>query len=242
MGWSTEQTLRSLLQYWLPMEDVWFSFSSLTLSPHHTHRQTAKSYVALGLNSFARWKCLRASCESYPVSSMYCTQRLLRHPFPIYSGGALQRAFVEHTVSFIGQTLNLKAWWGVYWSPDPVLRSLNWFMDSISGAQAAGVHVGVHTKLTGIHQPDQVSSAAPPCSTLARPLQMLLALSPAWPTARLYADACTHTHTHLQRLADIHEDTKSTCTKKDVINILTCPKLQFHYTNCVSFRLNAKWG
>lgn len=87
---------------------------SFTLPDTHTHRQTAKSYVALRLNSFARWICLRASCESYPVSSTCCTQRLLRHPFPIYRGGALQRAFVEHTVSFIGQTLNLKAWWGVY--------------------------------------------------------------------------------------------------------------------------------
>ena len=57
MGWITEQTLRSLLQYWLPMEDVWFSFSSLTLSPHHPHsdihQHTTKLHFALSLNSFA---------------------------------------------------------------------------------------------------------------------------------------------------------------------------------------------
>ncbi len=105
---------------------------------------------------------------------------------------------VEHTVSFIGQTLNLKAWWGVYWSPDPVLCSLNWFMDSISGAQAAGVRVGVCTRHTGIHHPDQVSLAAPPCSTFTRPLQMLLAYSPAWPKARLYADANTYMHSQTE--------------------------------------------
>lgn len=119
--WAEAQSKRSghccSIDYQWKMSDSLSQVSLFHPTTHthtHTHRQTAKSYVALRLNSFARWKCLRASCESYPVSSTCCTQRLLRHPFPIHRGGALQRAFVEHTVSFIGQTLNLKAWWGVY--------------------------------------------------------------------------------------------------------------------------------
>jgi len=123
----------------------------------------------------------------------------------------LRWPFVEHTASFIGQTLNLKAWWGVYWSPDPVLHSLNWFMDSISGAQAAGVHVGVRTRLTGIHHTDQVSSAASSLNTLTRPLQMLLAYSPAWPKAKPYAGTCTCTYS--ERLDDVQR-CKKTCTQE----------------------------
>lgn len=77
MGWITEQTLRSLLQYWLPMEDVWFSFSSLTLSPHHTrsdtHRRTATFYFALSLNSFL-WNLSRQQHALYiasePISNL----------------------------------------------------------------------------------------------------------------------------------------------------------------------------
>lgn len=52
MGWITEQMLRSLLQYWLPMEDVWFPFSRLTLLPRRTRGHTTKHF-AHSLNSFA---------------------------------------------------------------------------------------------------------------------------------------------------------------------------------------------
>lgn len=52
MGWITKQMLRSLLQYWLSMDDVWFSFLSLGLSPWHT-QHTTKLNFALQLNSFA---------------------------------------------------------------------------------------------------------------------------------------------------------------------------------------------
>lgn len=76
-------------------------------------------------------------------------------------------------------------------------------MNSISGAEAAGVHVGVRTQLVGIHHPDQVSSAAPACSALSRSPQMLLAYGPVRPKARLHADArilkYTHTHTCSRR-------------------------------------------
>ena len=105
------------------------------------------------------------------------------------------------TESLIAQTLNVKASRGIYWSPDPGLLSLNWFMDPISGARAAGVHVGASTRRTG--HPSRwsgtVSSAAPPPPPpLTRPLHMLLAYRPAWPGARLHGDTCTrgqHVHT-----------------------------------------------
>lgn len=50
MGGITKQMLRSLLQYWLPMEDVWFSFSSLTLYPAtntQAHRGAQLNYTLL---------------------------------------------------------------------------------------------------------------------------------------------------------------------------------------------------
>jgi len=137
-------------------------FYSATHSRSATHKHTTELNFALSLNSFTVWQHFQnvyAQAGKSAVNSTYCTWWMLQTQFPIYTESPLQRMFVEHTVSFIGQTLNLKAWWGVYWSPDPVLCSLNWFMDSISGARGAGVHVSVHTRLTGIHHTDQVSSA-----------------------------------------------------------------------------------
>lgn len=49
-----------------------------------------------------------------PIQLTACVWQLFQKLFSFYSGCAMQRLFVEHTVSFIGQALNLKAWWGVY--------------------------------------------------------------------------------------------------------------------------------
>ena len=212
--WDESQSKRSghccSIDYQWKMSD---SLSQVSLVPPHTQPNCTLLIV---------WTHLQSDCG---VGNVYAQALKRNHStarkgytvhcdsfkthFPICSGSALQWPFVEHTVSFIGRTLNLKAWWGVYWSPDPVFHSLNWFMDSISGAQAAGVRVGVRTRLTGIHHTDQVSSAASPCGALARPLQMLLPYSPAWPKAGLYASTYIHAHTHLQRLADIHKMQKT---------------------------------
>lgn len=51
-------------------------------------------------------------------------------------------------------------------------------MDSISGAQAAGVHVGASAILTGIHHTDQVSSASSPCSTRTKTPADVIGLKP----------------------------------------------------------------
>lgn len=235
MGWITEKTLGSLLQYWLPMEDVWFSFSSLFLSRHHT-----RSYRELNDSSLLCWTHLRVGKNAHAraVKRIWSTAR--RRLYMAIAFKAHFQFSVEvlwdgrlskRTVSFIGRTLNRKAWWGVYWSPDPVLHSLNWFMDSISGARAAGVHVGVQTRLAGIHHAEQAASAAPPCRTLTRPLQVFEAMLTQGKAV------CLHTHADLKRLADLHKYVKLHGHKSP-----QSLKLPFHYTNCVSFMANAKWG
>lgn len=128
-----------------------------------------------------------------------CTRQLLQTHFHFTVELFCKCAFVEHVVSFIAQTLNLKASCGVYWSPDPVLFSLNWFMDSINGAQAAGVHVGVHTGLTGIHHSDQVLYSIFSCFSMQQDLCRCCWLSAQPDPGLVCMQTLTYTHIHLQR-------------------------------------------
>lgn len=131
--------------------------------------------------------------------------------------------------SFSHKILNLKAWWGVYWSPDPFSHSLNWFMDSISGATGSRCACWcVWGGSQGIHHPDRASSAAPEHFCLSRPLQMWLALSLAWPEARPHAETHTHTQLHLDGCG--HQ-----CTETLILTHLI-----LHHR--VPSRLNAKGG
>lgn len=103
-------------------------------------------------------------------------------------------------------------------------------MDSISGARAAGAHVGAHTRLIGIHHTDQVSSASSPCSTLTQPLQMLLAHSPVTPQAKVSTVA--YTYTFLKKLIEIQEDAK-TRPEKTGADVFILQNVVLDENNCV---------
>lgn len=84
--------------------------------PSETLRHTTKLYFALSLQSFAlRAGHVYARAAKLIQPKVYGLHKAIAsNPFPLHSGTLLQCTFVEHIVSFIAQTLNLKASCGVY--------------------------------------------------------------------------------------------------------------------------------
>lgn len=90
-------------------------FHPTTHTLTHTHRDTTK-YVAHSqiVNTFATLEMfihkLKRIQSTARIVHSNCFASHFQFTVEVFCNGA----FVEHTVSFIGQTLNLKAWWGVY--------------------------------------------------------------------------------------------------------------------------------
>lgn len=169
--------------------------------PCETQRHTTELNFALSLKSWMR--CM-SDVFMHELQNLFrrkrvdYTRQLLQTHFHFTVELFCKRAFVEHIVSFIAQTLNLKASCGVYWSPDPVLFSLNWFMDSINGAQAAGVQVSVRTGLTGIHHSDQVLYSIFSCFSMQQDLCRCCWLSAQPDPGLVCMQTLTYTHAHTQ--------------------------------------------